>query len=61
MAVELGAQTATLNDQRSHIDVLDTALSNAQANVVKLQEEVKEISTIINKIRSLVLLQTNYH
>ena len=40
MAVELGAQGATLNDQRSHIDVLDTALSNAQANVIKLQEEV---------------------
>ena len=40
MEMELSAQRATLSEQRQHIDVLDTALSNAQANVVKLQEEV---------------------
>ena len=41
METEMSAQRATLSEQRQHIDVLDTALSNAQANVVKLQEEVR--------------------
>lgn len=50
MAVELGAQGATLNDQRSHIDVLDTALSNAQANVIKLQEEVRKRQPYVEKV-----------
>ncbi|XP_072035260.1 angiomotin-like isoform X2 [Amphiura filiformis] len=50
MAVELGAQRATLNDQRSHIDVLDTALSNAQANVVKYQEELRRRQPYVEKV-----------
>ena len=39
--IELTAQRQTLNEQRTHIDILDSALTNAQANVVKLEEEVR--------------------
>ena len=38
--IELAAQRATLQEQRTHIDILDTALTNAQSNVVRLEEEV---------------------
>jgi len=38
--IELTAQRATLQEQRTHIDILDTALTNAQSNVVRLEEEV---------------------
>lgn len=39
--IELAAQRATLQEQRTHIDILDTALTNAQGNVVRLEEEVR--------------------
>ena len=38
--IELTAQRQTLNEQRTHIDILDNALTNAQTNAVKLEEEV---------------------
>lgn len=38
--IELSAQRVTLEEQRTHIDILDTALTNAQSNVVRLEEEV---------------------
>ena len=38
--IEVSAQQATLKEQRSHIDILDTALVNAQANIIHLQEQV---------------------
>lgn len=41
--IELAAQRVTLEEQRTHIDILDTALTNAQANVVRLEEEVIHI------------------
>ncbi len=34
------AQRATLEEQRTHIQILDKALSNAQERVLKLDEEV---------------------
>lgn len=43
--IELTAQRQTLNEQRTHIDILDSALTNAQANVVKLEEEVMLLSS----------------
>lgn len=43
--IELAAQRATLQEQRTHIDILDTALTNAQGNVVGLEEEVKTSSS----------------
>lgn len=39
--IELSAQRVTLEEQRTHIDILDTALTNAQTNVVRLEEEVR--------------------
>lgn len=56
--IELAAQRATLQEQRTHIDILDTALTNAQGNVVRLEEEVffyiffNDYYIIINKIIS---------
>lgn len=45
----MAAQRATLQEQRTHIDILDTALTNAQENVVRLEEEVqKHIAVFIN-------------
>lgn len=41
--IELAAQRATLQEQRTHIDILDTALTNAQGNVVRLEEEVCKV------------------
>lgn len=52
--IELTAQRQTLNEQRTHIDILDSALTNAQANVVKLEEEVR-------KLQILVLWLFHYH
>lgn len=40
LEMEVTAQKQTLHEQRTHIDVLDTALNNAQGNVSKLEEEV---------------------
>nr|XP_002742269.2 PREDICTED: angiomotin-like [Saccoglossus kowalevskii] len=51
--VELAAQRATLSEQRTHIDVLDTALSNAQANVVRLQEECQRKQVYVDKVEKL--------
>lgn len=50
--IELAAQRATLQEQRTHIDILDTALTNAQGNVVRLEEEVNMpiISLFYNNI-----------
>ncbi|XP_022093714.1 angiomotin-like isoform X2 [Acanthaster planci] len=53
METELAAQRATLSEQRQHIDVLDTALSNAQANVVKLQEECRKRQAYVDKVSTL--------
>ena len=39
--VELAAQIETLEEQRSHIQILDTALSNAQQQLIRLEEENK--------------------
>lgn len=37
---ELAALRTTNEDQRRHIEILEQALSNAQAKVIKLEEEV---------------------
>lgn len=49
--IELLAQRATLQEQRTHIDILEAALTNAQGNVVRLEEEVSTVlNIIINKL-----------
>ncbi|XP_070538827.1 angiomotin-like [Ptychodera flava] len=51
--IELAAQRATLSEQRTHIDVLDTALSNAQANAVRLQEESQKKQVYVDRVEKL--------
>lgn len=41
--MELNALRSTTEDQRRHIEIRDQALNNAQAKVVKLEEEVKTL------------------
>jgi len=53
--IELAAQRATLQEQRTHIDILDTALTNAQSNVVRLEEEVNHIPIYFALLQNQVL------
>ena len=41
--VEMAAQQETLEEQRSHIQILDSALSQAQAQVLRLEEESRSV------------------
>lgn len=43
--IELSAQRATLEEQRTHINILDKALMNAQETVVQLEDEVPSCDT----------------
>lgn len=51
--IELAAQRATLQEQRTHIDILDTALTNAQANVVRLEEECRKKQVHVERVAQL--------
>ncbi|XP_045534827.1 angiomotin-like protein 2 [Papilio machaon] len=51
--IEMSAQRATLQEQRTHIDILDTALTNAQANVVRLEEECRHASGYVERVLGL--------
>ncbi|CAG4918139.1 unnamed protein product [Colias eurytheme] len=51
--IEMSAQRATLQEQRTHIDILDTALTNAQANVVRLEEECRHASGYVERVMGL--------
>lgn len=44
--MELNSLRSTNEDQRRHIEIRDQALNNAQAKVVKLEEEVKLIDNL---------------
>lgn len=41
LEMELAAVRTASEDHRRHIEILDQALSNAQARVIKLEEEVR--------------------
>lgn len=41
LEMELNALRSTADDQRRHIEIRDQALNNAQAKVVKLEEEAR--------------------
>jgi len=41
LEMELAAMRTASEDHRRHIEILDQALSNAQARVIKLEEEVR--------------------
>ncbi|KAF9417779.1 hypothetical protein HW555_005193 [Spodoptera exigua] len=51
--IEMAAQRATLQEQRTHIDILDTALTNAQANVVRLEEECRHAAGYVERVLGL--------
>lgn len=41
--LEIITQRATIQELQNRIDILDSALTNAQANVVRLEKEVSSI------------------
>lgn len=45
--IELQAQRVTLQEQRNHIDILDSALTNAQLNVVKMEEDCRKKQALV--------------
>eukprot|EP00090_Calanus_glacialis_P023332 TRINITY_DN3598_c0_g1_i1.p1 TRINITY_DN3598_c0_g1~~TRINITY_DN3598_c0_g1_i1.p1 ORF type:complete len:1094 (-),score=184.02 TRINITY_DN3598_c0_g1_i1:874-4155(-) len=51
--IELSAQRETLQEQRTHIDVLDSALSNAQSNVLRLEEEVRQKEVYVVRVKEM--------
>lgn len=51
--IELSAQRVTLEEQRTHIDILDTALTNAQSNVVRLEEECRKKQMHVDRVAQL--------
>lgn len=57
--IELQAQRATLQEQRNHIDILDNALTNAQANVVRLEEESRKKQVYVDRVAQLQKALTN--
>lgn len=47
LEMELSALRSTTDDQRRHIEIRDQALNNAQAKVVKLEEEVRVLLIVL--------------
>ena len=41
MDIESTAQRSTLQEQRTHIEILDKALNNAQTSIIRMEEEVR--------------------
>ncbi|KAM4796678.1 angiomotin-like protein 1 [Rhinophrynus dorsalis] len=50
---ELAAMRTTNEDQRRHIEILDQALSNAQAKVIKLEEELRKKQVYVEEVEKL--------
>ncbi|KAL0629961.1 Angiomotin-like protein 1 [Plecturocebus cupreus] len=51
--MELAAVRTASEDHRRHIEILDQALSNAQARVIKLEEELREKQAYVEKVEKL--------
>lgn len=51
--IELGAQRATLQEQRNHIGILDSALTNAQQNIRRLEEELRKKQIYIDRLNQI--------
>lgn len=51
--IELAAQRATLQEQRNHIGILDTALTNAQQNIRRLEEELRKKQMCLERLNQL--------
>ncbi|XP_038128031.1 angiomotin isoform X1 [Cyprinodon tularosa] len=53
LEMELNAVRSTADDQRRHIEIRDQALNNAQAKVVKLEEELKKKQVYVEKVERM--------
>ncbi|NWI09448.1 AMOL1 protein, partial [Crypturellus soui] len=53
LEMELAALRSANEDQRRHIEILDQALSNAQAKVIKLEEELRRKQAYVEKVEKL--------
>ncbi|KAM9384546.1 angiomotin isoform 2-T3 [Pholidichthys leucotaenia] len=53
LEMELNALRSTMEDQRRHIEIRDQALNNAQAKVVKLEEELKKKQVYVEKVEKM--------
>ncbi|NWX95790.1 AMOL1 protein, partial [Nothoprocta ornata] len=53
LEMELAAMRSANEDQRRHIEILDQALSNAQAKVIKLEEELRRKQAYVEKVEKL--------
>ncbi|XP_054830093.1 angiomotin-like protein 1 isoform X2 [Eublepharis macularius] len=64
MEMELTAVRLTNEEQRRHIEILDQALNNAQARVIKLEEELRKKQVQVEKVeklqQALAQLQATY-
>ncbi|XP_064422582.1 angiomotin isoform X2 [Latimeria chalumnae] len=53
LEIELASLRSTNEDQRRHIEIRDQALNNAQAKVVKLEEELKKKQVYVEKVEKM--------
>lgn len=53
LEMELATLRSTTEDQRRHIEIRDQALNNAQAKVVKLEEELKKKQVYVEKVERM--------
>ncbi|XP_035145660.1 angiomotin isoform X3 [Callithrix jacchus] len=53
LEAELATARSTNEDQRRHIEIRDQALGNAQAKVVKLEEELKKKQVYVDKVEKM--------
>ncbi|XP_035481097.2 angiomotin isoform X3 [Scophthalmus maximus] len=53
LEMELNSLRSTTEDQRRHIEIRDQALNNAQAKVVKLEEELKKKQIYVEKVERM--------
>ncbi|XP_069395713.1 angiomotin isoform X2 [Paralichthys olivaceus] len=53
LEMELNSLRSTTEDQRRHIEIRDQALNNAQAKVVKLEEELKKKQVYVEKVERM--------
>ncbi|KAM3601679.1 uncharacterized protein V6R79_016636 [Siganus canaliculatus] len=53
LEMELNTLRSTTDDQRRHIEIRDQALNNAQAKVVKLEEELKKKQVYVEKVERM--------
>ncbi|TNM84590.1 hypothetical protein fugu_008768 [Takifugu bimaculatus] len=53
LEMELSTLRSSTEDQRRHIEIRDQALNNAQAKVVKLEEELKKKQVYVDKVERM--------